>query len=126
MEMIRGYGVEATLEGDTLTVRGTDRMSHYALVGPDRERDAHIPRTADGRIVVGGQAEPSRSGMMPDSSGVSIHLADIDSVTLKAPALFHNGRLDILLNDGRKYELPFLKKHHDGFVELARALGCVI
>lgn len=92
---VRGYLVEAEWDGETLTARGTNKVSNAALLGEDHA-----------------------------AGEVSIPKEWIASVVLKEPKLFGgvNGNLVVTTVEGKRYQLHFRKKSLEEFRALAQAL----
>lgn len=90
----KGYMIEGTWDGSTLTVQGTNKASHVALVGKGEDRSA---------VVIPRQA--------------------IASAKYKSAGMMTNGNLDIRTHDGVRYQLHFLKKHTPAFEQIASDLG---
>ena len=117
----KGYMIEGDWTGNTLTVRGTNKASHYALVGPDMEHAKRVHAEAGQAGVRDTLAQ--MSGLLPDGSAVAIQYADIASVDFKDAGLLTNGCLDVRTHDGRRYQLHFLRKHREAFRRLASELA---
>ncbi len=83
---------EVDFDGTTLTARGTNKASHFALVGHGHEGDLVLDR------------------------------ADIAGVDLKKAGLLTNGNLRVTTRAGVTHQLHFLRKHADDFADLAKRL----
>lgn len=92
--MIEGYGVRVDFDGETLRARGTNKVTHVALLGPDKDQpEAVVPRS------------------------------EIRDVRFKDATRITNGNLIVETTGGKKYQLHFRRKQADDFRQLADALG---
>lgn len=91
---LRGYMIEVTLDGETLTVEGTNKPARIALRGIDH-----------------------------DAGPVVLNREQIASVEHKKASALVNGKVTVKTATGEKYDLHFRKKSNDEFEQLAAALS---
>jgi hypothetical protein len=90
--LVKGYGCEVEWDGQTLTARGTNKMSHFAIAGKGHQGDVIIPAEKVG------------------------------AVSLKRASALANGNVTVTTTEGEKYVLHFQKKHSADFAALAEQL----
>ena len=93
MDTFTGYMLQATLEGDVLTLHGTNRASRVALAGQDHGTDPVVP------------------------------LAEVAHTDWKPASRLTNGRLILFTRAGQSYTLHFRRKQQADMERLAAALA---
>lgn len=124
--MIKGYMNEVSWDGQTLRARGTNKTSHFALMGGnDVDATKHI-REDDSRVSqVKGIGSATKEMLdLPDELVLDRDEFEVEKFK-KANALV-NGQLVLRTREGRKHQLHFRKKHNDDFTALAAALGVTV
>lgn len=92
-----GYGIEVEWDGQTLRARGKSKQRHKMLAGD---------RAQEGDVIV--------------------NRGEIARAYVKEPSVLVSGKVGVRTTDGRTFDLRFLKKQTDDFVELARELGAEV
>ena|SRR5690625_3138202 len=124
---VNGYMNEVTWDGQELRAKGTNKMSHQALLGyTDVDLRDYLPEDP-AELEALGHAEVRRRGKqavkelsnLPDE--LVLAAADIDHVTFRRANILINGVL-VISSGGRKYQLHFRRKSNDDFERLATEL----
>ncbi|HLR94716.1 MAG TPA: hypothetical protein VK053_09335 [Jiangellaceae bacterium] len=120
---ISGYMVEVEWDGQTLRARGTNKASHFALIGPaDINIEDHVQEGQDGGESLRGLRDAVRATVATPEELV----LDADEFTVekfKPATMLVNGQLVLRTTAGRQHQLHFRKKHNADFTALARELG---
>ena len=96
---ITGYGCHVTWDGQTLRAKGTNAITHKALMGDDSASHGEV-------VLPAGQFRVEK---------------------FKTANRMVNGNLVLVANDtGRKYQLHFRRKHNEEFEKLTEALGVTV
>jgi hypothetical protein len=134
----KGYGCEVQWDGTTLKARGTNKNTHFALLG-----GTHIDPDKSATSVAAAAWEESPGSTVEGLKAVAIAAAtDVkaiftppeyliltkDQITIEEyngkPNLFVNGKLVIRETaTGRKHEFHFMKKHQADFDQLVKDLS---
>ena len=124
---VNGYMNEVTWDGQELRAKGTNKMSHRALLGyTDVDLRDHLPEDPAELEALGieevrrrGKQAIKEVSKLPDE--LVLAAADIDNVTLKRATILTNGVL-VVSSGGRKYQLHFRRKSNDDFERLVTEL----
>lgn len=125
---VKGYMNEVSWDGRELRAKGTNKMSHRALLGyTDVDLRDHLPEDQDELEALGieevrrrGKQAIKEVSKLPDE--LVLAATDITHVELKPARRLTNGRLVVHAASGRKYELHFRRKSNDDFSNLFEAL----
>ncbi len=120
---ITGHMVEVEWDGSTLRARGTNKASHFALMGQnDVDVDEHVQRDQSRvDMVKGGAAAIKQMSAIPDELKLSRDEFTVEK--FKTANAFVNGNLVLRTTAGRKHQIHFRKKHNADFEALAAQLG---
>lgn len=120
---IQGYMVEVEWDGQTLRARGTNKASHFALMGQnDVDVDEHVrPDQSRTQMAKGTAAAIRKMSAIPDE--LVLDRADFTVEKFKLANPFINGNLVLRTAAGRQHQIHFRKKHNEDFATLAAALG---
>lgn len=112
---VNGYGCVVTWDGETLRAKGTNKMTHRALMGynPDGYTDKELNRMrASDKIA---KVVQIADELVLDRGTFTVH-------KFKTGNPFTNGNLVLQDDTGRQYQLHFRRKDNDAFTTLANAL----
>lgn len=111
---IQGYGCTVSWDGQTLRAKGTNKMNHLALMGPNRDLSGTDLRSITvGSAVASAFAAPDELVLDRDAFTVE---------TFKQANVLVNGNLTLRTSDGIKHQMHFRRKQNADFEELANAL----
>lgn len=119
---VKGYMVEVEWDGQTLRARGTNKASHFALLGPtDVDIEEHVQEGQDGYESLQGLRDAARAtATLPEEL-----VLDADEFTVekfKPANMLVNGQLVLRTSRGKQHQLHFRRKHNDDFTALAEAI----
>lgn len=112
---ISGYMNEIEWDGRTLRARGTNKTSHFALVGGTELTDRDKALLSD--------AEQRKKAYTPRVDELVVDAAHLEVMKFKGANALANGHLQVRdTRDGREYTLHFRRKQAADFQSLRDAL----
>ncbi|WP_193510485.1 hypothetical protein [Cryobacterium sp. BB736] len=111
---IEGYGCVVSWDGNTLRAKGTNKFTHRALMGQNRDlKESDIDGMTSKEVV-------SAVMTIPDELTLTRGQFTVEKFRLGNPVT--NGNLMLRTDDGVKYELHFRRKSNADFEKLVGAL----
>lgn len=114
-EVFTGYGCKVNWDGDTLRAKGTNKLTHRALMGQNRQFSQEDAEGIEAREVVSKVLE------IPDE--LVVKRQDFEVEKFKPASALVNGVLALRTTDGIKYQLHFRRKDNEDFTRLRDLLG---
>lgn len=119
---IRGYMVEIEWDGETLKARGTNKASHFALLGQTEvDIDDYTNEAESVKGHWAGVGKALKDGAkLPEY--LILNRGDFSVTKFTAGDPLTNGELTVQTPAGKKYQFHFRRKSNDEFRELFQAL----
>lgn len=124
---VKGYMNEATWDGTELRAKGTNKMAHFALIGPaDVDPDDYITKEESEEKGAGEtwkQGAKASAALFKTPDELVLTREDMASVEFKRATRLTNGRIRIRTHAGGDHQLHFRRKSNEEFEALAKELG---